>query len=457
MSVLVYCKRCGNWTSGSIGNKCGYCKYKMEAVPEEYLNNDLNSDEEFFSFLKEGEEFDINYYHLRLNNVPIKKKLSDVHINGIYAIVAAIMGTMLGVFLGQENTQDKILASLNNVMEQIGLEKSENISELAIRVKDIKENNDTLINTIDTLSSKNQELTKTIDKLELALDKEKIDLEHYNNAHATNDLKDSILELRLISSDFYKYTDVQNELNELKTKYTTQILDAAYKMIETSDFISAINMYKECLTVIGDSPEIDEHIERCKQEYKTSIFSDADEIFNKSGYDAAIKVLNSASPFIDKNELSDKITEYNNRKPISLFNVDTYLESGYLSKKPEGTSLFKKNDSGIFKDNYGTTYTIGIYRWPPNFSIEDTFIECLVDDYTKFAGTIILDYNQRATDSIGYLKIYGDNNLIYTSPNITRGIKPISIDLDISDISLLRIEFAGSYTIYTLINPILFK
>lgn len=139
---------------------------------------------------------------------------------------------------------------------------------------------------------------------------------------------------------------------------------------------------------------------------------------------------------------------------ISLFDEDTYLEHGYLS---HGYSIHGNIETtNSFIDNNGNEYFSGVYRWVPNFDFEDTYIECLVDDYSIFSGTIILNHIHKTSKSKENLIIYGDGNVIYLSPDITRGVDPVDFSVDISEISLLRIEFTKEYELLALVNPLLY-
>ena len=73
--------------------------------------------------------------------------------------------------------------------------------------------------------------------------------------------------------------------------------------------------------------------------------------------------------------------------PVSLFEEDTYFECGYLTHGYSISGNIETTNS--FIDNKGNEYFIGVYRWIPNFDTGDTYIECLVDEYSTFAGTII--------------------------------------------------------------------
>lgn len=137
--------------------------------------------------------------------------------------------------------------------------------------------------------------------------------------------------------------------------------------------------------------------------------------------------------------------------PISLFDANEYLECGFLRHYYDSD---KK--SPAFIDNNGTEYFNGVFRVIPNFDTYNTYIECLVNDYSTFTGTIILNEAYKATNHSARIIIYGDGNVIYSSPDITRGIDPVNFSIDISNINLIRIEFTKDYELLALVNPYLY-
>ncbi len=65
-------------------------------------------------------------------------------------------------------------------------------------------------------------------------------------------------------------------------------------------------------------------------------------------------------------------------------------------------------------------------------------------NYNSFQGRIILNYDYREQESNEtYVNIYGDSNLLYTSPLITAGQEPVEFNVNIEGIDKLRISIEG--------------
>ncbi len=141
-------------------------------------------------------------------------------------------------------------------------------------------------------------------------------------------------------------------------------------------------------------------------------------------------------------------------KEKELVYFKTYAESGYIyvGDKYNGywAGMF---DDTMFTDNLGKTYKNGINWRRPNFSISDSYVEYRVDEYNYLKGTIILNYSERSEEKAGYMKLYGDGELIYTSPEVKKGADPFEVNLDISGIRVLRIEFEGQTSNLSFVEP----
>lgn len=65
--------------------------------------------------------------------------------------------------------------------------------------------------------------------------------------------------------------------------------------------------------------------------------------------------------------------------------------------------------------------------------------------YTKFTGNIALIFADRDTKYNSIVKIYGDDQLIYTSPVMTGGTYPVKFDIDVTGIIQLKVEWDSPY------------
>ena len=98
------------------------------------------------------------------------------------------------------------------------------------------------------------------------------------------------------------------------------------------------------------------------------------------------------------------------------------------------------------KDNLGNVYASGVGG---RSSYGENWQEYYVHQhYKKIQGRIILDYDKRSENyDDTYVKIYGDDTLLYTSPLITAGQEPVDFSVVIENVSRVKIFIPGCYVI----------
>lgn len=92
------------------------------------------------------------------------------------------------------------------------------------------------------------------------------------------------------------------------------------------------------------------------------------------------------------------------------------------------------------KDNYGTTHSNAYGATERNYN--SYFIN---RNYSKLEGTLFMDYDSKDYNHRTLFYIYGDDKLLY-SEDIQGGDAPIKVSVDISGVTVLRIEFNDGYT-----------
>ncbi len=136
----------------------------------------------------------------------------------------------------------------------------------------------------------------------------------------------------------------------------------------------------------------------------------------------------------------DNINEKEPTSDIQWKNKVNLYELDYFNSSNTSGNGFDYKDYA--KDNLGIEYTncmIGKNSYSENW--QDYYID---SHYSELQGRIILNYDSRSANyKDSYVKIYGDNSIIYTSPPIISGIEPIDISLNISGIKVIRVSVTG--------------
>ena len=207
-------------------------------------------------------------------------------------------------------------------------------------------------------------------------------------------------------------------LDKVKEKAISQ----AIELVRDEDFLGAYDAIKNAMSEFGDDATLSSLLKEYEEHYVTSVISQVDEYKSVRNYTDAQEVIQAAlKQFPNNTELKTKQTEIENSKPVSLASI-TALNSGY-------TGLWKTNiepwNDGAPIDPFGNDYSHAI-----NYSIVESYGRYntngtsyaeyrLYGKYNTITGKLC-PYTSIEEDGDIYIRLYADDQLIYTSPVITR-------------------------------------
>lgn len=118
---------------------------------------------------------------------------------------------------------------------------------------------------------------------------------------------------------------------------------------------------------------------------------------------------------------------------VYLQNMD-YIASSNTSGKG-----FRYYDTVM--DNLGLTYGNGLGGVGQGENWQDYKLS---GRYKEFQARVVLNYDYRSqTNDDVFVKVYGDDMLLYMSPIMAAGQEPVDIKIDITDVDILRVSIVG--------------
>lgn len=116
--------------------------------------------------------------------------------------------------------------------------------------------------------------------------------------------------------------------------------------------------------------------------------------------------------------------------------------------EPLETSDYLMYEYDTVKDNLGNTYVGGLSGKTSAYDGIATYRDYHNNDYSEIRGRVVVPYDHRGyTTDDNILKIYGDGNLLYNSPLMTKGVEPVDFVVDISQCHSVRVEITGDQSI----------
>lgn len=118
-------------------------------------------------------------------------------------------------------------------------------------------------------------------------------------------------------------------------------------------------------------------------------------------------------------------------KQISIRDVSEFYSDGIEHRKSTIT------------DNLGELYEGYTFMVAGNFWVdpEGSVVYRNDNQYSRFWGRVIISQSEKNEQDCGWIKIYGDDNLLLDTGTMGRGIAPIDFDFDIFMYSEIKIDF----------------
>ncbi len=206
------------------------------------------------------------------------------------------------------------------------------------------------------------------------------------------------------------------------------------KQANNSDFKGAIATLDAALKQLGDDDELVSLRSTYADKYAEAALSQVDLLMTDKDYDGAKKVLKEACSIVPENQsISNKAEEIEQYKTVSLNTL-----------KVMGSEDFEWNN-GSPADPFGTNYSSAVnysmIDCHPNYSIPKTaWIEYKTDNnYDSLSITIAPNSNIRES-GYGYVQVFVDDVLRYTSPQIKQKTEPFTAIIDISDSEYIKVS-----------------
>lgn len=244
---------------------------------------------------------------------------------------------------------------------------------------------------------------------------------------ATNDYDSVIPILYQVVSDDSNYDKAQAMLEEAQTKYRNAILDTCNEYVESGDYASARAVLLDAICIYPEEDQFFDLLTEYENAFVQQALNKAAEQAKQGDYTGAVQTLKLASDTVDSKQFDEKIAEYEGYKPHKLSELKV-VDSDYLEQYEDAV-----------QDTYGNVYNYSdelhsYYKGHTAYVVYNANRQ-----YTKFSGTLACgEGTGRETTAV--IEIFADDNLIYTSPTISRTTAPIAFEVDISNASLIKVK-----------------
>ena len=245
-------------------------------------------------------------------------------------------------------------------------------------------------------------------------------------------------------------TQILIKLAEVNEAYVQQFLKDAKEKYESGNIDEAIDILEKGLKKYNDDTRLAAELQEYNEQNIKTLLAEADRLILERDYDnASMTVQEALKKYADEPRLVEKNEEIENRRPRS-FNYFATLNGGFVWNSPAAVDPAGNDYSGngdyIVYDAYrksnnssdNTQYINGVKPGTYLYAIGHYEEIKISEKYKSFTGTLI-PYESMGQDGWGYIKVYADSKLVYTSPNITQKTKPVDFSIDVSGVDYLAV------------------
>lgn len=219
------------------------------------------------------------------------------------------------------------------------------------------------------------------------------------------------------------YQTASSKAQECVNSYIESAVSDADAYFQAGDYESgeqAIDAVREQVESLGiDASSVDSYLQVSAKTYADR----AAEFYSAQKYSAAVVQMEIAARLDPSNsEYQTTLDTYKTYLPFDMTQEANILSmSGYYVHQDAMTA------------NNGKTY----YNC---LQLGDEILYSLNGNYTELTGTIFISSDDKNDIGVTTIEIYADDELVYTSPNITAGFLPQPLSIDVTDVQMLKIK-----------------
>lgn len=222
-----------------------------------------------------------------------------------------------------------------------------------------------------------------------------------------------------------------------RTFISTTAIESAEMHISNDDYEAAINVLRDAISKIGEDIEIETLLSRYEEMYCDNVIQQATAALQDEGYESAIAVANTGLNILpNSTSLQNAIEAFKTYKPV-FFGDLPEISSGHCNLYEKYNDPIGNVYSNVYVGYCNDTFGGGVF----GNAFASGFIETYTaGNYDLLTGIIIPTENV-PSDAYGELKVYADDNLLYTSPSFTRKSFAENFEVNITGAQYIKIVF----------------
>lgn len=272
----------------------------------------------------------------------------------------------------------------------------------------------------------------------------------YNSAedlYANKNYAEALKKYKKVIKEDKNYDDAQSKITECVSAYRESVLKVAGELADGGSYKEAISKLNGALEILPDDADIQPKVEEYKNAYADKVLAAVDEDVAAGNYNSAISKINDALKVVgDNKDLQAKLESVQGDKPVSLATL-TVINGGWnwnvgTPTDPFGNTYSSASNFAIFSDSAGNAEyvkEVGIPNYSNWVGVYESYGEYrLYGDYKQLSFDVVP--NESIGEYLyGSVKVYADDTLVFSSPDIGRKTDLQSYQVDITGAEYIKI------------------
>lgn len=355
----------------------------------------------------------------------------------------------------------------------------EKYNEGELKEKDLED----LYEFVDELKLDNKDYEEFAEKLaELEVSKEYYEkgIEYFEK----EDYSDAVYYLGYVVKEDKNYKDAQAKIAEAEEAQIEEDLGEVDEYLSENEYESAINLLNSYKYEYEENEKFQELYQKVNDEVVKYSEAEIQKYFESGEYTEASRFIrNYADYYFSDNEemvalktnLADSYADFVIKKAEEQFGSKNYAESAVtiqeaievlgednekLNTANEKYSAYlpvyindmdyNNIEGSLYVNYFGSTHDYfdneyKTYYYIDSYSAKECWAEYDINGaYNKLMGTVSVVDTYSTLDGTKYFEVYGDDKLLYTSPEMTTSSKPTEMDIDVTGVNKIKIVYPAT-------------
>lgn len=246
------------------------------------------------------------------------------------------------------------------------------------------------------------------------------------------DYKNALIQYGSVIKRDKNYNKAQEKIESIREVVRSDAKGKADALLEENKYAEGFQAIDSAMEILGSDDELEQMRKDNEDKYVEYVLGQANSLIEARKIADAENILTQAQKAVQRNEISSKLNELGQYKPVNLSELRVI------------DSQRAELQEGLSKDSYGNEYNDALIMSPyVRRDPADIYLN-VNGRYNRLKGTIAPHedmYSESGDDPCRFkIEIYADGNLVYTSGEFTKTTAPADFLADISGAKVVQIR-----------------